>query len=90
MKKEATGTYSVWKVRVSRGFYLYRGTNIFSKQLLLQFLLRKELSFPEAHRGELVGERLGLQGTVSVPGTTDTLMIEFPLTAADLAPLLDH
>jgi hypothetical protein len=63
LKKEATGIYPVWKVRVSCGFYLYRGANIFSKQPGLQFLLRKEVSFLEDHRGELVGERLGLLGT---------------------------
>lgn len=63
MKNEAARTYSIWKVRVSGGFYLYRGANIFSRQPVLQFLLRKEVSFLEDHRGELVGKRLGLLGT---------------------------
>lgn len=72
------------------GFYLYRGANIFSKQAVLQFLLRKEVSFQEDRLGELVGERLGLLETCLNPGSTNILMIEFPLKAAGLAPLSGH
>lgn len=53
----------MWKVRASCGFCLFRGSSTFSKQSVLPFLLRREVSFLEDHCGELVGERLGLLGT---------------------------